>query len=193
MTAFFIGGLLPFSCIFIQLFFIFNSIWGAQFYYMFGFLFLVFIMLVITISETSILMCYFQLCGEVGFLFISPLIIQYFCFFLGRIYIYIYRTSIFCGVLASSSFWEFSIDGVPKNFSSRSPKLRNLRKHFIESSLNRIFAVTHKNTEPRTTGLIRYLRMLLLYLVWFRKFLVVQCQVQYYKRPRFSLHKLTLE
>ncbi|CAH8436232.1 unnamed protein product [Schistosoma bovis] len=64
LTAFFIGGLLPFSCIFIQLFFIFNSIWGAQFYYMFGFLFLVFIMLVITISETSILMCYFQLCGE---------------------------------------------------------------------------------------------------------------------------------
>lgn len=109
------------------------------------------------------------------------------------IYIYIYRTSIFCGVLASSSFWEFSIDGVPKNFSSRSPKLRNLRKHFIESALNRIFAETHKNTESRTTGLIRYLRMLLLYLVWFRKFLVVQCQVQYYKRPRFSLHKLTLE
>ncbi|CAH8432679.1 unnamed protein product [Heterobilharzia americana] len=49
---------------FLSLFFIFNSIWGAQFYYMFGFLFLVFIMLVITISETSILMCYFQLCGE---------------------------------------------------------------------------------------------------------------------------------
>nr|CAH8822990.1 unnamed protein product [Trichobilharzia regenti] len=64
LMAFFVGGLLPFSCIFIQLFFIFNSIWGAQFYYMFGFLFLVFIMLVITISETAILMCYFQLCGE---------------------------------------------------------------------------------------------------------------------------------
>ncbi|KAH8855777.1 Transmembrane 9 superfamily member 2 [Schistosoma japonicum] len=64
LMSFCIGGLLPFSCIFIQLFFIFNSIWGAQFYYMFGFLFLVFIMLVITISETSILMCYFQLCGE---------------------------------------------------------------------------------------------------------------------------------
>ncbi|KAF8570753.1 hypothetical protein P879_00985 [Paragonimus westermani] len=62
--TFFLGGLLPFSCIFIQLFFIFNSIWGTQFYFMFGLLFLVFLMLVITCSETAILLCYFQLCSE---------------------------------------------------------------------------------------------------------------------------------
>ncbi|VDL61009.1 unnamed protein product [Hymenolepis diminuta] len=36
-------GLLPFGCIFIQLFFIFNSIWGQQLFFMFGFLFLVFV------------------------------------------------------------------------------------------------------------------------------------------------------
>ncbi|TGZ71174.1 hypothetical protein CRM22_002799 [Opisthorchis felineus] len=63
-VTFFLGGLLPFSCIFIQLFFIFNSIWGTQFYFMFGLLFLVFLMLVITCSETAILLCYFQLCSE---------------------------------------------------------------------------------------------------------------------------------
>jgi Endomembrane protein 70. len=34
-------------------------------YYMFGFLFLVFIILVITCSETTILLCYFHLCAEV--------------------------------------------------------------------------------------------------------------------------------
>ncbi|RWS27237.1 hypothetical protein B4U80_01841 [Leptotrombidium deliense] len=34
------GGILPFGCIFIQLFFILNSIWSNQMYYMFGFLFL---------------------------------------------------------------------------------------------------------------------------------------------------------
>ncbi|XP_041483201.1 transmembrane 9 superfamily member 2-like isoform X3 [Lytechinus variegatus] len=58
------GGILPFGCIFIQLFFILNSIWSHQFYYMFGFLFLVAIILVITCSEATILLCYFHLCAE---------------------------------------------------------------------------------------------------------------------------------
>ncbi|XP_001606496.2 transmembrane 9 superfamily member 2 isoform X2 [Nasonia vitripennis] len=58
------GGVLPFGCIFIQLFFILNSLWSSQMYYMFGFLFLVFLILVITCSETTILLCYFHLCAE---------------------------------------------------------------------------------------------------------------------------------
>ncbi|KAK2582521.1 hypothetical protein KPH14_004818 [Odynerus spinipes] len=58
------GGVLPFGCIFIQLFFILNSLWSSQVYYMFGFLFLVFLILVITCSETTILLCYFHLCAE---------------------------------------------------------------------------------------------------------------------------------
>ena len=84
------GGILPFGCIFIQLYFILNSIWYAvmiptplvgsmsaalintdcfvlrsnQTYYMFGFLFLVFLILIITCSETTVLLCYFHLCAE---------------------------------------------------------------------------------------------------------------------------------
>lgn len=58
------GGVLPFGCIFIQLFFILNSIWSHQTYYMFGFLFLVFTILIITCSEATILLCYFHLCAE---------------------------------------------------------------------------------------------------------------------------------
>ncbi|KAH7963694.1 hypothetical protein HPB52_022422 [Rhipicephalus sanguineus] len=58
------GGVLPFGCIFIQLFFILNSIWSNQMYYMFGLLFLVFIILIITCSETTVLLCYFHLCTE---------------------------------------------------------------------------------------------------------------------------------
>jgi len=58
------GGVLPFGCIFIQLFFVLNSIWSSQIYYMYGFLFLVFIILMITCSETTILLCYFHLCAE---------------------------------------------------------------------------------------------------------------------------------
>lgn len=64
MPGIVMGGILPFGCIFIQLFFILNSLWSNQMYYMFGFLFLVFIILVITCSETTILLCYFHLCAE---------------------------------------------------------------------------------------------------------------------------------
>jgi transmembrane 9 superfamily protein 2/4 len=39
---------------------------SSQVYYMFGFLFLVFVILVITCSETTILLCYFHLCAEVS-------------------------------------------------------------------------------------------------------------------------------
>jgi len=58
------GGILPFGCIFIQLFFVLSSIWSSQIYYMYGFLFLVFLILIITCSETTILLCYFHLCAE---------------------------------------------------------------------------------------------------------------------------------
>lgn len=58
------GGILPFGCVFIQLFFILNSIWGHKLYYVFGFLFLVFSILCITVIESTILLCYFHLCAE---------------------------------------------------------------------------------------------------------------------------------
>jgi len=58
------GGILPFGAVFIELFFILSSIWLHRFYYLFGFLFLVFIILVITCAEITIVMCYFQLCSE---------------------------------------------------------------------------------------------------------------------------------
>ncbi|KAI6191138.1 Transmembrane 9 superfamily member [Aphelenchoides bicaudatus] len=58
------GGILPFGCIFIQLFFILNSIWAHQVFYMFGFLSLVFIILLVTCSEATILLAYFHLCAE---------------------------------------------------------------------------------------------------------------------------------
>jgi transmembrane 9 superfamily protein 2/4 len=59
-----IGGILPFGAVFIELFFILSSVWLNQFYYVFGFLALVFVILVITCSEISIVLVYFQLCGE---------------------------------------------------------------------------------------------------------------------------------
>lgn len=59
-----IGGILPFGAVFIEIFFIMSSVWLQQFYYVFGFLFIVFIILIITCAEIAIVMCYFQLCSE---------------------------------------------------------------------------------------------------------------------------------
>jgi transmembrane 9 superfamily protein 2/4 len=58
------GGILPFGAILIELFFIWTSIWLHQFYYLFSFLFIVFLILVITSAEITVVMCYFQLCTE---------------------------------------------------------------------------------------------------------------------------------
>lgn len=58
------GGILPFGAIFIELFFILSSIWLHKFYYLFGFLFIVFVILILTCAEITIVMCYFQLCSE---------------------------------------------------------------------------------------------------------------------------------
>ncbi|KAG0599023.1 hypothetical protein M758_12G121100 [Ceratodon purpureus] len=59
-----IGGILPFGAVFIELFFILTSIWQNQFYYIFGFLSIVFLILIITCAEITIVLCYFQLCSE---------------------------------------------------------------------------------------------------------------------------------
>ncbi|KAJ3318702.1 hypothetical protein HDV06_007096 [Boothiomyces sp. JEL0866] len=59
-----IGGILPFGAIFIELFFIMTSIWNHRLYYMFGFLFFVFLILIVTCCLVSVLLTYFILCAE---------------------------------------------------------------------------------------------------------------------------------
>lgn len=59
-----LGGILPFGAVFTELFFIMSSIWQHQFYYLFGFLALVLIIMVVTCAEISIALTYFQLTSE---------------------------------------------------------------------------------------------------------------------------------
>ncbi len=59
-----VGGIMPFGACFLELFFIMSSIWMDQYYYVFGFLFLTFLILLVTVAEITILFNYFQLCGE---------------------------------------------------------------------------------------------------------------------------------
>ena len=58
------GGLLPFGTVFVELILILNSFWGGQYYYVFGFLLLVFVLLLVTSAEISIVLTYLQLCAE---------------------------------------------------------------------------------------------------------------------------------
>jgi transmembrane 9 superfamily protein 2/4 len=59
-----LGGILPFGAVCIELFFIMSAMWLHQMYYIFGFLFIVFVILIITCAEITIVLCYFQLCNE---------------------------------------------------------------------------------------------------------------------------------
>eukprot|EP00736_Rhodelphis_marinus_P012645 Rmarinus@m.676 len=59
-----VGGVLPFGTVFIEMFFILSSIWQHEIYYLFGFLLIVFCILVVTCMEITIVLCYFQLCSE---------------------------------------------------------------------------------------------------------------------------------
>ncbi|CAO3633890.1 unnamed protein product [Cunninghamella blakesleeana] len=64
LPSIFMGGILPFCAIFIELYFVMNSIWFHRLYYGIGFLFLVFGVLLLTCAQVTILMCYFHLCNE---------------------------------------------------------------------------------------------------------------------------------
>merc|ERR1711977_738132 len=59
-----VGGILPFGACFVEFFFILSSMRMDQYYYVFGFTFLVFAILLITCAEITIVFLYFQLCAE---------------------------------------------------------------------------------------------------------------------------------
>lgn len=58
------AGFLPFSAIYIELHYIFASLWGHKIYTLFGILFLAFIMLNIVTAFITVSLVYFQLARE---------------------------------------------------------------------------------------------------------------------------------
>ncbi|XJO76475.1 hypothetical protein BDV3_006991 [Batrachochytrium dendrobatidis] len=58
------GGLLPFGAVFIELYFIFTSFWEYKIYYVYGFMLLVYILLIIVTICVSIVATYFLLNAE---------------------------------------------------------------------------------------------------------------------------------
>ena len=60
----FLGGILPFGSVCIELFFIMSALWLHQIYYVMGFLLAVLLILAATCAQVSIVMTYLQLCSE---------------------------------------------------------------------------------------------------------------------------------
>jgi len=58
------AGFLPFSAIYIELYYVYTSVWGHNSYTLFGILFLVFILLLIVTACITIALTYFQLSME---------------------------------------------------------------------------------------------------------------------------------
>ncbi len=62
-----LAGLVPFAVIFIELLFVFRSMWQDKsgYYYVFGFLSVVSLVCIVTVVEVTIVATYIQLCAEV--------------------------------------------------------------------------------------------------------------------------------
>eukprot|EP01126_Amoeba_proteus_P050732 TRINITY_DN6017_c0_g2_i3.p1 TRINITY_DN6017_c0_g2~~TRINITY_DN6017_c0_g2_i3.p1 ORF type:complete len:478 (+),score=64.64 TRINITY_DN6017_c0_g2_i3:421-1854(+) len=59
-----VGGILPFGSIFIEMYFVFTAFWQSKYYYVFGFLLLVYIILILVSICSSIISTYFLLNSE---------------------------------------------------------------------------------------------------------------------------------
>ena len=57
-------GVLPFGAVFIEIFFIFSSLWAHRYYYVYGFLLLVLMILIVVSACVTIVAVYFQLNSE---------------------------------------------------------------------------------------------------------------------------------
>mmetsp|Transcript_38807 Transcript_38807/g.47282 ORF Transcript_38807/g.47282 Transcript_38807/m.47282 type:complete len:654 (-) Transcript_38807:200-2161(-) len=58
------AGMVPFAAAYVELFFIMTSLWMDQYYYVFGFTLIVYMILLVTCAEITILLVYYQLCAE---------------------------------------------------------------------------------------------------------------------------------
>lgn len=64
IVTMFMGGILPFGSVCIELAFIMSALWLHQIYYVMGFLLAVLAILAATCAQVSVVLCYLQLCAE---------------------------------------------------------------------------------------------------------------------------------
>eukprot|EP00123_Amoebidium_parasiticum_P017535 comp23892_c2_seq1/m.41966 comp23892_c2_seq1/g.41966 ORF comp23892_c2_seq1/g.41966 comp23892_c2_seq1/m.41966 type:complete len:558 (-) comp23892_c2_seq1:158-1831(-) len=83
-----LGGILPFGSIFIEMYFIFSSFWAYKIYYVYGFMALVFVILVIVTICVDIVCVYFLLNSEDyrWYVYVCVRVYVYVCV---RVYVYV--------------------------------------------------------------------------------------------------------
>ena len=59
-----ISGIFPFGSIAVEMYFIYSSLWFNKIFYMFGFLFFCFLLMIMTTGLITVLMVYYTLCSE---------------------------------------------------------------------------------------------------------------------------------
>eukprot|EP01136_Pigoraptor_vietnamica_P024185 Opistho-1_new@76964 len=64
LVQMFVGGFLPFSAISVELYYVFETLWGREPYTLFGILFLVYMILLVVTAFISVALTYFQLSME---------------------------------------------------------------------------------------------------------------------------------
>jgi len=64
LPAMLLTGILPFGAMFVEIHFIMSSLWSAKIYYMFGFLFVCYGLMIVTCATVTVLSIYFVLCAE---------------------------------------------------------------------------------------------------------------------------------
>jgi len=87
-----LGGVLPFGSIFIEMYFVFTSFWNYKFYYVYGFMFLVSVMLVIVCGCVAIVVTYFLLNAE-DYHWQWP---SFLCVSSTAFYVFLYAVYFFC-------------------------------------------------------------------------------------------------
>lgn len=98
------GGILPFGSIFIELYFVFTSFWNYKLYYVYGFMLLVFVILLSSTACVAVVSTYFLLNGEDHHWHWPS-----FCFGASSsIYVFIYAVYFYCFRTKMSGLFMFS-------------------------------------------------------------------------------------
>lgn len=106
-----LAGLFPFSAIYIELHYIFASVWGHEVYTLYGILALAFLLLLIVTAACSVALTYFQLAGEDHRWWWRSLLTggSVGVFIYGYAWFYFFHKSGMDGVLQASFFFGYTL------------------------------------------------------------------------------------
>ena len=104
------GGVLPFGSIFVEMYFVFTSFWNYKFYYVYGFMLLVFLIMIIVNVCVTIVLVYFLLNSEdYRWQWTSFLCGASTGFYVFLYSMYYYSTTFMSGIFQASYYFGYSL------------------------------------------------------------------------------------